>query len=119
MIPDQARRWIDAAINVHPRPWWGMDDVEADLSAGEARLWIGERSCVVTRLQPGKNEQLLEIWIAGGELAELKQALPRIEDWGRSVGCTQALIDGRPGWVRELASNGYAPYSVTIRKMLT
>ena len=120
MIPERARDWISASLAMAPRLWWGMGDVEADLAAGEARLWLGERSCVVTRVRPGVNgEQLLEIWIAGGELAELKAALPRIEDWGRSVGCTQAMIDGRPGWVRELKADGYEPFTVSIRKFLT
>ncbi len=98
-----------------------MQDVEASLAAHQARLWVGERSCILTEVLPYDNvgERVLHAWLAGGDLEEIETAIAPIEKWARGEGCTQVSIDGRAGWQRVMAKYGYEHETTSIRKFLT
>ncbi len=116
---ERARPWLEAALaHDDERPLWTIDDVRADVEQGRSTLWSGERSCVLVSRMPFGRETLADGWLAGGELDEIMQAIPRIEDWARIVGCTQAHIAGRRGWERALRPLGYDHYATTVRKLL-
>lgn len=121
MIPDRARPWLQAAIEAHKRPLWTMAEVEAQLAAHQARLWVGERSCILTEVLEYEHvgEKVMHVWLAGGDLSEIKQAITPIEAWARDEGCTQISIDGRAGWRRVMAPFGYEHETTSIRKFLT
>lgn len=119
---ERAAPLLQAALSADDaRPLWTLDDVRADLEARRAHLWLGERSAMVTTITdyPAAGERLIECWLAGGEMAEILSMTPVIEDWGRKVGCTQAQVCGRRGWVRQLAPLGYEHTATTVRKLLT
>lgn len=118
---ERARPWLTAALHATTRPLYTISDVETDLAANEARLWIGERSCILTKVNDyaSTGERVLEIWLGGGDLAEIREAIPTLEDWARRAGCTQATIDGRRGWLRTLAPFGFREYTTVVRKILT
>jgi hypothetical protein len=40
------------------------------------------------------------------------------EEWARRSGCNVVSINGRPGWERLLASEGYQKKSVVLEKQL-
>ena len=44
--------------------------------------------------------------------------IPRAEEWGRSIGCTLAIIESRPGWAREMKKHGYSTHQISISKEL-
>lgn len=118
----QTLAWLDAALKAQDaRPLWTLDDVVADIKAGRARLWQGDKSCVVTVETdfPSAGERLIEAWLAAGDLGEIRREIAHLEEYARSAGCTQAHITGRKGWVRELAPRGYEHYATTVRKLLT
>ncbi len=121
MIPDRARPWLEAALYEHKRPLWTMADLERELEAHEAHLWVGERSCVVTvpSAVGSVPERAVHVWLAGGDLREIVEATPRIEAIVRDAGCTQVTIEGRKGWVRALAPLGYEYQATVVRKLLT
>lgn len=110
--------WLDAAL-AHAGRTHTLEDVRALVDAGEARLWTGERSAVVTVVEEDPCERRLLVWLAGGDLSELLDGLrPRIEAWARANGCRRMLVIGRPGWERALARDGYAPLARLIAKEL-
>ncbi len=116
---DRAAPWLAAALTAEDdRPLWTLEDVKAELEARNAHLWMGDRAAMVTTISDFGSERLIEAWLAGGEMNEILSMTPVIEDWARRVGCTQAHVTGRKGWVRALAPLGYETYSTTVRKLL-
>lgn len=121
MIPERARPWIEAALKADKRPLWTLADVGADLERGEAHLWMGDRSCIVSNF-PGVGavpERVIHVWLAGGAMDEILTVTPWMEAQARAMGCTQVTIEGRKGWVRALAPQGYEYQATIIRKLLT
>jgi hypothetical protein len=55
-------------------------------------------------------------WLAGGDLAEIVEKTPMIEDWGRALGCHRQVGFGRRGWLRAL--EGYSECGVYRQKSL-
>lgn len=114
-------RHLNEALHAQDaRPLWTMEDVLSDIAAGEARLWTGQRSCVVTveSEYPKSGERIIEGWLAGGDLEEIAAMTSLLEGYGRAQGCTQAHITGRPGWLRAFRGMGYEHYGTIIRKLL-
>ena len=94
----KAARHLDAALARGGRTH-GLADVEALVRRGAAQLWAGPNSAVVTLVENDPLERRLLVWLAGGELRELTEAvLPNVEAWGRTQGCRRLLVIGRAGW---------------------
>ena len=109
---------LDAALAYAGRTH-RLADVAAMVEAGEARLWCGVASALVTLLEDDPGERRLLLWLAGGDLGELVRSLrPQAEAWAKAQGCRRVLIVGRPGWERALAPEGYAPLARIIAKEL-
>lgn len=116
---EQAWPLLEAALHAEDDyPLWTMDDVRTELEEGRAHLWLGERSAMVTTISEFGDQRIIECWLAGGDMGEILSLTPIIEDHARSVGCTQAHVAGRRGWVRALAPQGYEHYATVVRKIL-
>lgn len=110
--------WLDAAL-AHAGRTHSLDDVRALIDAGEAQLWAGTGAAMVTLVEDDPGERRLLIWLAGGELTELTEALlPQAERWAKARGCRRMLVIGRPGWERALKPQGFAPLARLIAKEL-
>lgn len=110
--------WLDAALEVAGRTHT-LRDVERMIADGEAQLWTGTRSAMVTVVEEEPRERRLVIWLAGGDLKELiAQLRPQAEQWAKDLSCRRVLVMGRPGWERALAPEGYAPLARIIAKDL-
>ncbi|MFN4178047.1 hypothetical protein [Phenylobacterium sp.] len=110
--------FIDAAL-AHAGRTHALEHVAGMIEAGEAQLWAGDRSAMVTLVEDEPLERRLLIWLAGGNLEELVRRLrPAAEAWARTAGCRRVLIVGRPGWERALAREGYAPLARVVAKEL-
>lgn len=121
MIPERARGWLEAALNEHKRPLYTMSDVEAAIERGSAFLKVGAHSCVLIGVadEGGAGERIADVWLAGGDMEEIASAVPALEAWACAMGCTQVVLNGRKGWVRVLAPQGYEYLSTSVRKLLT
>ncbi|HWA63622.1 MAG TPA: hypothetical protein VG939_19755 [Caulobacteraceae bacterium] len=99
-------------------PSHSLEDVRALVEAPGAMvcLWPGERSAAVTELITHPRLRELHVWLAGGDLEELRRGLPSIEAFAAALGCQRVSLFGRPGWTRAL--DGYAPQFVAMAKML-
>jgi len=114
----RAAPWLEAAL-AHAGQTHGLADVEALVREGSAQFWAGSGSAVVTLVEDDPRERRLLVWLAGGDLAELTEAvLPQVEAWARAKGCRRLLVVGRPGWERALAPKGFAPLARVIAKDL-
>lgn len=97
-----------------------LADVADMIKAGEAQLWAGISSILVTTVEEYPKAKVLTLWLAGGEMDELVNFLrPEAETWGEAQGCTRAAIMGRDGWMRALRGAGYEPAARLVMKDLT
>jgi hypothetical protein len=105
-------RWLSSALD----EMWSLDDVLEEIEMGRAIFWPMERSAVVTQLHQYPNGKVMRIWLAGGDLMELKRFLPAADNYAKSVGCVAIELEGRPGWERVL--DGYEKQRVILVKEL-
>lgn len=82
------------------------DEVLNDLLLGRAQLWRGSASAMVTMLVRGARP-FVEIWLGGGDLAELKAMAPMVASWAKQQGAHEARINGRKGWEKTLKAMGF------------
>jgi hypothetical protein len=110
--------WIQAALD-HAGGVYTLSDVEFLVRTGEAKFWPGREAAIVTRVERFPRATWLTLWLAGGDLAELRDELrPACEAWGQTQGCTKSIIMGRLGWSKALSGAGYAALAMVVGKDL-
>ena len=90
-----------------------LEDVWDEIENNRAQFWPMPNSAVVTQVLEFPRKRVLRIWLAGGELHELRRAIAHAEEYALHRGCTEVEIDGRKGWARAL--NGFTE----TRRVLT
>lgn len=89
----------------------------ADLQArDDIQVWKNGGALVVTQVRP--DPMGLHFWLAGGRMADVMALREPIEAWARSIGCTEATIEGRSGWTRVMGAHGYRHDGEFLRKAL-
>lgn len=84
-----------------------LDDLRHEVVTGNALLWPGKDSAAVTYVRPLR---AMHIWLAGGDMRELKDMSASLEHLSREHGCDAIMAGGREGWGRALRSLGYNSY---------
>lgn len=113
MTPEY-RRLLEAAL-VYSGFEQTVDDVVAMVDAGEAQLWPGAHSVVVTQIDVQPQAKVLHFFLAGGIMQELEAMTPIILEWGVAHGCTKARLVGRKGWARSfLMDSGWHDTGLVI-----
>lgn len=112
--------WRDEIAKAADPNFYRIEDIEGSLLRGECDFWEGPDWAVITEVVQYKaGERVLQfLWAAGDLEALIAKALPQVEAWARGQGCTSILIEGRKGWEKALRPQGFAPWSVTLRKGL-
>jgi len=112
---ERCKGWIESALEY--APFYTIDDILSEIEAGEAVLWPGKRSAVVTQFWDFPRTRGLNFWLAGGDLTELtEEMLPVMEAWGREQGCTVFFLAGRLGWNKSMKAKGYRPQWTILLK---
>lgn len=108
------RGYIEAALE-YADGTHTFEDVAAAVEAGRMHFWPGPTSAVITEIIESPRQRMLNIFLAGGNLAEIEAMAPGILAWGRDHGCTKAVFTGRPGWERTfLTRTGWAPAKLVV-----
>lgn len=100
---------LDYAGHTHDE----ADLIEA-IAAGTLQFWPGEKSAIVTELVSYPRFGALRFFLAGGDLAELKEMEGRVIEWAQHYGCARVEIGGRRGWQRALP--GYTRLCTVLAK---
>ena len=102
------------------RPLVTMDDLAKAVQSGFGHVLTTPRSAIFVRVESflTVGERVATVGPAVGNLAEIIEALPHLEQWARFEGCTQAHVIGRKGWERALKAHGYEHYETVTRKLL-
>lgn len=87
--------------------------------SGRTQWWPGQRSAAVTEIVQVGDKLVLNCWLAGGDLGELRDMIDAAELFARRLGCDSVQVSGRKGWVRALRDKGYEPIAYTVEKELT
>lgn len=126
MTPEMLRWLVDEWVRCEPFIQRAVDrsegcfDIEhvwGQIANGNAQLWPGDASAVVTRIEqhPSGIKSLLG-WLAGGEMEEVKALALRAEQWAKSHGCTRVEIVGRRGWLRSMPGYREA-FTVLVKEL--
>jgi len=81
-----------------------LEDVRQALQEGKLQLWVGERSIAVTERLHYPRKDVVNIFLAGGDLEEMRACLPGIEAYARGVGASAMMMSWREkrksGWAK-------------------
>lgn len=80
------------------------------------QFWPMEKSCLVTEFISYPKFKTLHIFLAGGDLDEIKSIDPTLQMLCREVGAKYISLSGRRGWVKALADLDYELSHVTMAK---
>lgn len=109
----QIQKALDLAGNTHT-----VEDLLLEVLSGNAKMWETENSIIIASILEFPQKRVLEMWVAAGELNEILEAAEKVYQWGRDHGCTLAVISGRKGWTKPLASHGWEPVRMDFTKEL-
>lgn len=92
-----------------------IEEVRADIAAGRAQMWPGQKSVAVTHFHEAKE---MVLWLVGGDMRELLEMERSVEAYAREQGCTRMVAEGgRDGWTRVLPRVGYVEKRVLVKDL--
>jgi hypothetical protein len=102
---DRCWPWLDAAIARFGRTH-EKEDLWRELNRGPGLYFFSLDTCAtVCRINiypTGLKE--VHVWLVGGNLRHIRDVLyPKIEAFGKGMGCHRMIAYGRKGWLRVLA----------------
>ncbi|WP_421782607.1 hypothetical protein [Kiloniella litopenaei] len=102
---------LDRGGNTHT-----TDDIRAGVISGLYQLWVGDKSAAVSRIESFPAYKICRVFLAGGDLGELKKIEREITSFAKHHDCRALQIIGRPGWERALEN--YKKAYVVLNKEL-
>jgi hypothetical protein len=133
MSPDQfEQEWLECspflerALEHDGIHAWTLDDVRREIDQGRAHFWrwpadpyAEATAAAVTHFVTYPRFRALNYWLLGGDLQSIRAMLPLVEDWALTQGCTRFMGEGRPGFARAFAKDGYRAVSTTYLKQIS
>ena len=116
MTPEALRDGLVRALD--PSEGYTEEDLLHQLASGLSRLWIGERSALVTYVEDTEQGRNLHVWLGCGDMNELLQMRVGIEAYARAHSCVTASIHSRKGWNRPFMKVGFVLDGTILRKRL-
>jgi hypothetical protein len=110
-VANLLQRALDRGGNTH-----NVDDVLRRIETGQARLWQNNDSVGVTEVIQYPNKRIARIWLAAGNVDDIKEVEPAVCMWAKENKCQEVHIDGRHGWER--VWKDYRAVRVTLVKEL-
>ena len=112
----RCRPWIEAALE-HADGTHNWDDIVAGVYAGHFHFWPREKSAAITEINVYPRRRIFNVFLAGGDLADLQRFAVEVEESARKAGCDAVQCSGRAGWARALA--GWAGKTPIYRRAVT
>jgi hypothetical protein len=114
---DRLRPEIQAALD-YADGTHTFDDITAMVLHGKLRFWPLQKSALLTEVVEFPQEKHYHMFLGGGDLQEILEMHPQVEQAARQAGCTKLSVTGRRGWVRALEAHGWQLKHVTCVKRL-
>jgi hypothetical protein len=116
-------QWIiDSADRTRGK--YSADDIKSGLLSGHAQLWLWHSptaiGVIVTTISVYPQNRCCIVSTGCGTNADewWEASLERLEEFARFAGCTDMLIQCRPGWERRFRQAGYDKTHVEMEKRL-
>jgi len=111
----RCRQWLQDALD-HAGGTHSIEDIEDQIRKGLVQFWPGKRSACVTEIIIYPQRRVLHLFLAGGDLEEIREMETCATWYAERMGCSAMTICGRRGWAKALADKGYREYLTTIIK---
>ena len=93
-----------------------FEDIVESVADGRMHFWPAERSCVVTEVVCYPRVRAIHIFLAAGDLAQIKDMDETFQQFGRALGAKFIALSGRKGWTKVLDDVGYKQSHVSMYK---
>lgn len=114
---DRHRVHIEAALE-YAQHSHTFDDIVAMVMHGQLRLWSLPNSVMLTEVITYPRYKTYHVFLGGGDLQEILDMHPQIEQAAREAGCSKLSVTGRHGWKKALQAHGWVPAHITCTKEL-
>lgn len=114
---ERCKKWIKAALKYGGGTHTYSDVYEA-IKCGKMQLWPASKSCLVTEITQYPRKKVLHIFLAGGDLEEIKSMQDSVDHWGKLQGCTSMTMTGRRGWTKAIKDIGWKEQLVLMEKVI-
>ena len=109
--------WLEKALNLTGGTHTQRDIFDG-LWTGDFQLWPSENAAALTEVVTYPQMKTARIFLAGGDLDELKITHEKIERWAlNEINAQRLEICGRDGWLRAL--DGYTKICTVVAKDLS
>ena len=95
-----------------------LEQLELEINEGRAQVWPLPNAAVVTQVAEQFGRRILRVWLAGGDLHELRRCAHFLDDIAEMHHCSRIEVDGRRGWKRVLQKHGFQEMRITLVKDL-
>lgn len=103
MTPEKTCELLDEAL-LHAKGTHTREDVAREIAEGRLKLWVGEASVGVTEFVQFPRRRVLNVFLAGGDMDDLRRCVTGIEAYARGGGADAMMFHGRAtrgcGWAR-------------------
>jgi hypothetical protein len=93
-----------------------FEDIVQAVDEGRMHFWPAEKSCVVTEVVCYPRARAIHIFLAAGDLMEIKDMDETFQEFGRALDAKFITLSGRKGWVKALDDLGYSVSHVSLYK---
>lgn len=94
------------------------EDVLQSISAGDMFFWPASKSCMVTEIVQYPRKRALHVFLAAGDLAEIKDMEASLIAFAQSLKCSALSMSGRKGWTKALRDMNWQEAHITLVKEL-
>ncbi len=94
------------------------EDVLSLISIGEMFFWPASKSCLVTEIVQYPRLRALHVFLAAGDLTEIKDMESSLISFAKSLKCSALSMSGRKGWTKALKELDWEESHITLVKKL-
>ena len=94
------------------------EDVLQSISAGDMFFWPASKSCMVTEIVQYPRKRALHVFLAAGDLSEIKDMESSLIAFAQSLKCSALSMSGRKGWTKALRDMNWQEAHITLVKEL-
>lgn len=113
---EEMRRRIEEALSRDRQH--SFQEVMDGLGTGRFQCFNSPHGTWITEIIVHKLGKTLNVFIVAGQLPEVMQLQPRVEQFGRDQGCSEMTAIARPGWRTVAVQHGWHTESLVIAKSL-
>ena len=110
---ERCKPWIESALALSGGTHLFQDVVEC-VKLGTMQFWNAPKGCMVTEILNYPRKKVFHIFLAGGELDQIKDFSDSAIHFAKLNGCTAMTLAGRRGWVKALADLGWEEKFTTM-----